>query len=108
MATPGIAIDFARPTPPNQDKRWKLVDAPVLIHSVAARKWLPGRPCRACAIDMFLITGRISRSSPETCSQYRKIPTTNTCALITSPYQFSSTERFLWLQKVLFPGRAAN
>lgn len=27
MATPGIAIDFARPTPPNQDKRWRLVDA---------------------------------------------------------------------------------
>ena len=27
MATPATAIDFVRPTPPNQDKRWKLVDA---------------------------------------------------------------------------------
>jgi bidirectional [NiFe] hydrogenase diaphorase subunit len=27
MATPGTAIDFSRSTPPNQDKRWKLVDA---------------------------------------------------------------------------------
>src|SRR5256885_732217 len=27
MATPATAIDYTRPTPPNQDKRWRLVDA---------------------------------------------------------------------------------
>lgn len=27
MATPARAIDFTRPIPPNQDKRWRLVDA---------------------------------------------------------------------------------
>ncbi|HVO62701.1 MAG TPA: bidirectional hydrogenase complex protein HoxE [Terriglobales bacterium] len=27
MAAPATAIDFTRPTAPNQDKRWKLVDA---------------------------------------------------------------------------------
>jgi bidirectional [NiFe] hydrogenase diaphorase subunit len=27
MASPASALDFSRPTPPNLDKRWKLVDA---------------------------------------------------------------------------------
>src|SRR5438270_9557730 len=29
MATPATAIDYTRPTPPNQDKRWRLVDATI-------------------------------------------------------------------------------